>query len=59
LIAYQLFCGVSVVDGKEWESLKRYNVNELYRLAFQEKGINEKDATGTGSRVKGQKKEAS
>lgn len=28
-----MFCGVSVVDGIEWESLKRYNVNELYRLA--------------------------
>lgn len=27
-----MFCGISVVDGAEWESLKRYNMNELYRL---------------------------
>lgn len=27
---------MSVVDGKEWESLKRYNVNEMYRLARQD-----------------------
>jgi hypothetical protein len=25
-----------VVDGKEWESLKRYNVNELYRAARED-----------------------
>ncbi|EXV06243.1 THUMP domain protein [Metarhizium robertsii] len=29
---FQLFCGISVVDGKEWEELKRYNMNELYSL---------------------------
>lgn len=30
---FQLFCGISVVDGKEWEALKRYNVNALYAMA--------------------------
>lgn len=30
---FQMFCGMSVVDGVEWESLKRYNMNELYRLS--------------------------
>ncbi|RDA93409.1 hypothetical protein CP533_1993 [Ophiocordyceps camponoti-saundersi (nom. inval.)] len=29
---FQLFCGVSVVDGKEWEALKRYNLNTLYEM---------------------------
>ncbi|QUC18809.1 uncharacterized protein UV8b_03050 [Ustilaginoidea virens] len=29
---FQLFCGVSVVDGEEWEALKRYNMNALYSL---------------------------
>jgi hypothetical protein len=28
-----MLCGVSVVDGAEWESLKRYNMNELYLQA--------------------------
>ena len=32
---YQMFCGMSVVDGGEWESLKRYNMNELYRLGSE------------------------
>jgi hypothetical protein len=27
-----------VVNGEEWERLKRYNVNELYRLAFEDAG---------------------
>jgi hypothetical protein len=27
---------MSVVDGKEWEALKRYNVNEMYRLARED-----------------------
>ncbi|KZZ93439.1 THUMP domain containing protein [Moelleriella libera RCEF 2490] len=30
---FQLFCGISVVDGKEWEELRRYNLNALYSLA--------------------------
>ncbi|KAI6779662.1 tRNA acetyltransferase-like protein [Emericellopsis cladophorae] len=34
---YQMFCGMSVVDGVEWESLKRYNVNELYRMGAEKK----------------------
>lgn len=54
---FQLFCGVSVVDGAEWERLKRYNVNELYRLAFEELGVSETDTTGAESRVKGRKTE--
>ncbi|KJZ72381.1 hypothetical protein HIM_08184 [Hirsutella minnesotensis 3608] len=29
---FQLFCGISVVDAKQWEELKRYNVNALYGL---------------------------
>lgn len=33
----QLFCGISVVDGKEWEALKRYNVNALYGMSPEEK----------------------
>ncbi|KFH42923.1 tRNA acetyltransferase-like protein [Hapsidospora chrysogenum ATCC 11550] len=32
---YQMLCGVSVVDGAEWESLKRYNMNELYLQAAE------------------------
>ncbi|KAL6852823.1 hypothetical protein ACO1O0_007371 [Amphichorda felina] len=42
---YQMFCGVSVVDGAEWESLKRYNMTELYRLA-SEKDSGESKAEG-------------
>ncbi|KAF5022769.1 hypothetical protein F66182_5184 [Fusarium sp. NRRL 66182] len=34
---FQTFCGVSVVDGKESEGLKRYNLNELYKVASEEK----------------------
>ncbi|KAM0551960.1 hypothetical protein ACHAPJ_008068 [Fusarium lateritium] len=34
---FQTFCGVSVVDGKESEELKRYNLNELYKVALEEK----------------------
>ncbi|RGP63295.1 dihydropteroate synthase [Fusarium longipes] len=34
---FQTFCGVSVVDGKESEELKRYNLNELYKVALDEK----------------------
>lgn len=33
----QLFCGMSVVDGKPWEDLKRYNVNGLYGMIPQQK----------------------
>ncbi|RCI11525.1 hypothetical protein L249_7489 [Ophiocordyceps polyrhachis-furcata BCC 54312] len=38
---FQLFCGVSVVDGKEWEALKRYNVNTLYEMSRPETGTEE------------------
>ncbi|KAL7932403.1 hypothetical protein V8C35DRAFT_306965 [Trichoderma chlorosporum] len=42
---FQLFCGVSVVDGKEWEELKRYNINVLYGMAGEQKsGGGGKDA---------------
>lgn len=37
---------MSVVDGPEFEALKRYNVNEIYRLAFEDlaaKGEESKD----------------
>ncbi|KAJ4255046.1 hypothetical protein NW762_009850 [Fusarium torreyae] len=34
---FQTFCGVTVVDGKESEELKRYNLNELYKVALEEK----------------------
>ncbi|KAL2203638.1 hypothetical protein CC79DRAFT_1248025, partial [Sarocladium strictum] len=26
---FQFYCGMSVVDGKQWEELKRYNLNEM------------------------------
>jgi hypothetical protein len=26
---------MSVVDGKEWERLKRFNVNELYKVSAE------------------------
>jgi hypothetical protein len=49
---------VAVVDGTEWERLRRYNVNELYREAFEEKRTNgeESPTAGTGSRVKGKRR---
>ncbi|KAF4995662.1 hypothetical protein FGRMN_4972 [Fusarium graminum] len=37
LTSVKTFCGVSVVDGKESEELKRYNLNELYKVALEEK----------------------
>ena len=42
---------MAVVDGTEWERLKRYNVNELYREAFAEKGIDEVVEAASTSRV--------
>ncbi|KAM5352120.1 hypothetical protein ACJ41O_004843 [Fusarium nematophilum] len=36
LTSAETFCGVSVVDGKQWEELKRYNINELYKLGSEE-----------------------
>ncbi|KAL2694600.1 hypothetical protein Neosp_001185 [[Neocosmospora] mangrovei] len=35
LTSVETFCGVSVVDGKQWEDLRRYNINELYKLVPQ------------------------
>ncbi|KAG5927243.1 hypothetical protein E4U42_002418 [Claviceps africana] len=32
---FQLFCGISVVDGKQWVALKRYNMSALYDLPVQ------------------------
>ncbi|KAH6890971.1 hypothetical protein B0T10DRAFT_298339 [Thelonectria olida] len=40
---FQMYCGISVVDGKQWEELKRYNLNELYKLASE---TNKKDESG-------------
>ncbi|RFU73121.1 pyruvate decarboxylase [Trichoderma arundinaceum] len=34
---FQMFCGISVVDGKEWEELKRYNINALYDMTGEQK----------------------
>lgn len=35
---------MSVVDGKKWEELKRYNLNEMYRLQREEgKNVGEGD----------------
>ncbi|UKZ76075.1 hypothetical protein TrVFT333_003771 [Trichoderma virens FT-333] len=34
---FQMFCGISVVDAKEWEELKRYNINVLYGMAGEQK----------------------
>ncbi|KAG6041826.1 hypothetical protein E4U41_001297 [Claviceps citrina] len=33
LIKVKLFCGISVVDGKQWGALKRYNMSALYDLS--------------------------
>lgn len=33
----KLFCGISVVDGKQWEELKRYNMNGLYGMTVEQK----------------------
>lgn len=35
---------MSVVDGPEFEALKRYNVNEIYRLAFEDLAAKEEEA---------------
>ncbi|EHK43680.1 hypothetical protein TRIATDRAFT_300156 [Trichoderma atroviride IMI 206040] len=37
---FQMFCGISVVDGKEWEELKRYNINALYDMTGEQKSGN-------------------
>ncbi|KAK5995785.1 putative C25H2.10c-like protein [Cladobotryum mycophilum] len=34
---FQMFCGISVVDAKEWEDLKRYNINALYGMTAEQK----------------------
>lgn len=34
---FQLFFGISVVDGQEWERLKRYNLNALYGQSTKQK----------------------
>ncbi|KAM4057980.1 THUMP domain-containing protein [Hirsutella rhossiliensis] len=59
---FQLFCGISVVDGREWEALKRYNVNSLYvmpRAGETDKAggsAQEQDSAGKERREKGDKK---
>ncbi|KAL7892850.1 hypothetical protein HDV64DRAFT_263551 [Trichoderma sp. TUCIM 5745] len=42
---FQMFCGISVVDGKEWEELKRYNINALYDMTGEQKSGNPGKAT--------------
>ncbi|KAG6000276.1 hypothetical protein E4U21_005624 [Claviceps maximensis] len=32
----KLFCGISIVDGKQWVALKRYNMSALYDLTVPE-----------------------
>lgn len=44
LTSVKTFCGVSVVDGKESEELKRYNLNELYKVALDDKKKESKPA---------------
>ncbi|KAJ3499782.1 hypothetical protein NLG97_g44 [Lecanicillium saksenae] len=34
---FQLFCSISVVDGAQWEELKRYNMNSLYGMIPKQK----------------------
>lgn len=29
----QNFCGVGVIDGSDWDGLRKMNVNEMYKLA--------------------------
>ncbi|EGX96573.1 THUMP domain containing protein [Cordyceps militaris CM01] len=42
---FQLFCSVSVVDGPQWEELKRYNMNSLYGMIPRQKsGATQGDA---------------
>ncbi|KAL7790369.1 thiamine diphosphate-binding protein [Trichoderma ceciliae] len=45
---FQMFCGISVVDGKEWEGLKRYNINALYDMTGEQKSGNAGKATKAG-----------
>lgn len=47
----QLYCGVSVVDSKQWEALKKYNINELYMLKDPAKGEPAKDASAKKENV--------
>ena len=32
-LCLQNHCGMSIVDGPRWEGMKKYNMNELYRIA--------------------------
>ncbi|OAA81876.1 THUMP domain containing protein [Akanthomyces lecanii RCEF 1005] len=42
---FQLFCSISVVDGPQWEELKRYNMNSLYGMIPKQKsGATQGDA---------------
>ena len=33
LTLLQNHCGMSIVDGPRWEAMKKFNMNELYRIA--------------------------
>ncbi|KAI0157058.1 hypothetical protein GGR52DRAFT_577060 [Hypoxylon sp. FL1284] len=47
---FQTHCGMSVVDG-EWESLKRYNLHEIYLSALKSaKGAGEKPEEGSSAK---------
>lgn len=45
---FQYFCGVSVVDGGEWEELKRYNLNALYGASGKQKSNSVKQVGKAG-----------
>ncbi|KAI2469151.1 hypothetical protein F4781DRAFT_431670 [Annulohypoxylon bovei var. microspora] len=52
---YQTFCGMSVVDG-DWDSLKRYNLHEIYMAALKAKGESAEKAKGEEEKEKGEEK---
>ncbi|KAI3392241.1 hypothetical protein diail_5961 [Diaporthe ilicicola] len=45
---YQTVCGLSVVPG-DWESLKRYNLTELYKLSTERKGQTRETEKSSGT----------
>lgn len=42
---------MSVVAGSEWEELKRYNLNELYRMMGEGSGGGDKAAEGDAAKA--------
>ncbi|KAI1462986.1 uncharacterized protein F4812DRAFT_464199 [Daldinia caldariorum] len=47
---YQTFCGMSVVDG-DWDSLKRYNLHEIYLSALGPDEKKKKDTDKKGGEI--------